>query len=142
MAEPAPKAAVQKVAKTVAVEAKKVTESAQHLEKSAGVIERSTDRQLESALRRTQLAADRTVLAAERTYSAWVPDWLVRLTGSVLVAFSLFCFVAAVWRQLQPGVPPPEPDTKRLPAAILIGMNGLLALAAIAALVEIWFTRL
>jgi putative membrane protein len=57
------------------------------------------------------------VLAAERTYAAWVrtglmslaagvgakttlggvlPEWVVVLTGSVLVAFAAFCFAAAV----------------------------------------------
>jgi len=65
-----------------------------------------------SADRRTELAANRTVLAAERTYAAWVrtglvslaagvgakttlggvlPEWVVMLTGSVLVAFAAFC---------------------------------------------------
>lgn len=151
-----------KAAEKVAVQATKVKESARHLEKSAVAVERSSDAQLESAIRRTELAADRTVLAAERTYSAWVrtglaalaggvgarallesrlPDFLVRLTGSVLIVFSLFCFVAAVWRQLQPAVPPPRPDTPRLPPALLVGLNGLLGLAAGAALVEIWIGR-
>jgi putative membrane protein len=147
----------------VAQEAGKVKESARHLEKSAVAVERSTDLQLLSAERRTQLAADRTVLAAERTFSAWVrtglaalatgvgartlledqlPAWLVRLTGSVLVAFAVFCFVAAVWRQLQPGVPPPQPDTHRLPPFILVCMNGLLIFVSLAALVQIWFGRI
>ena len=29
-----------------------------------------------------------------------LPDWAVVLTGSVLVAFAAFCFIAAVWREL------------------------------------------
>jgi putative membrane protein len=90
-----------------------------------------------AADRRTELAANRTVFAAERTYAAWVrtglvalasgigaksllahilPGWLIGLTGSVLVLFSAFCFGAAVWRQIDPGPPPPKPDTRQLPA--------------------------
>ena len=115
-----------------------------------------------SADRRTELAADRTVLAAERTYAAWVrtglmslaagvgakktlggvlPEWVVVLTGSVLVAFAAFCFAAAVWRELYPGTPPPRPDVRRLPRALLFALNGFLALVALAALLGVWFGR-
>lgn len=125
---------------------------------SAGKLERSAEQQTDSADRRTELAADRTVLAAERTYAAWVrtglaalaagigarallenvvPVWLIGATGSVLVAFSAFCFVAAVWRQMSP-VAPPRPDTRRLPPALLLAINGFLVLVAIAALVGVW----
>jgi putative membrane protein len=48
-----------------------------------------------------------------------LPEWAVVLTGSVLVAFAAFCFVAAVWRELFPGTPPPQPDVHRLPRALL-----------------------
>jgi putative membrane protein len=86
--------------------------------------------------RRTQLAADRTVFAAERTYAPWVrtglaalasgvgakkllegviPEWGIWGVGTVLVLFSAFCFGAAIWRQLFPGPPPPEPDTPKIP---------------------------
>lgn len=120
------------------------------------------DRPTDSADRRTQLAADRTVLAAERTYAAWVrtglaalasgvgakallrgviPDWSIQIIGTVLVLLSAFSFVAAVWRELKPGAPPPNPDVQRLPPAILIAVNGILSLAAIAVLVGIWFGR-
>jgi putative membrane protein len=146
----------------VARDAERVSESAEHLERSAGAVRRSADLQLESAERRTELAADRNVLAAERTYAAWVrtglaalasgvgarallgtllPEWLARLTGTVLVAFSVFCFVAAVWRELNPGAPPPRPDTRRLPAPLLIAVNGFLVLVGIAAMVAVWFER-
>src|ERR671917_282313 len=112
--------------------------------------------------RPTELAATRTALAAERTYAAWVrtglmslaagvgakttlggvlPDWVVVLTGSVLVTFAAFCFVAAVWRELSPGAPPPQPDVHRLPRALLFALNGFLALVALAALFGIWFGR-
>ena len=114
----------------------------------------------DSADRRTELAADRTVLAAERTYAAWVqlglaalasgigakalladvvPAWLTISVGTVLVLFSAFCFGAAVWRQLDPGVPPPRPDVRRIPSHVLIAVNGFLALVALAALLGIWF---
>ena len=115
-----------------------------------------------SADRRTELAADRTVLAAERTYAAWIrtglmslaagvgakktlggvlPDWTVVLTGSVLVAFAAFCFIAAVWRELSPGAPPPEPDVRQLPRVLLFALNGFLALVALAVLFGVWFGR-
>jgi len=116
----------------------------------------------DSADRRTQLAADRTVFAAERTYAAWVrtglaalasgvgakkllegviPEWGVWAVGTVLVAFSAFCFGAAVWRQLFAGPPPPHPDTPRISPVLLIAVNGFLGLVALAALVSIWFGR-
>ena len=116
----------------------------------------------DGADRRTQLAADRTILAAERTYGAWVrtglialasglgakaglagvvPEWMIVANGSVLVLFSAFCFIAAVWRQLNPGPPPPVPDTPRIHPAILIAVNAFLALVSIAALFGIWFGR-
>ena len=116
----------------------------------------------ESADRRTELAADRTVLAAERTYASWVqlglaslasgigtkkllegvvPEWLIVGAGTLLVFFSAFCFGAAVWRQVFPGAPPPKPDLRRIPPSMLILVNGLLALVALAALLGIWFGK-
>ncbi|PSC03770.1 DUF202 domain-containing protein [Alsobacter soli] len=127
---------------------------------SAGALKRSAQELTGSADRRTELAADRTVLAAERTYAAWVrtglaalasgvgarallsgalPLWLARLTGAVLIVFSMFCFAAAIWRELKPGAPPPEPDTARIPPVLLATVNGFLALVALAALIGVWF---
>ena len=126
---------------------------------SADTLKESAVQQVDSADRRTELAADRTILAAERTYAAWirtglaalasgigaralledvVAPWLVSATGSVLILFSGFCFVAAVWRELSPGAPPPKPDTRRLPAPLLIALNGFLLLVSLAALVGVW----
>ena len=103
--------------------------------------------------RRTQLAADRTILAAERTYAAWVrtglaalasgvgaralldtivPDWLIVAASCALVLFSAFCFAAAVWREMLPGVAL-HPDARRLPPALLIVVNGFLVLVSLAA---------
>jgi putative membrane protein len=128
---------------------------------SAEVLEEATVQQKDSADRRTELAANRTVLAAERTYAAWVrtglaslatgvgaqalledviPGWLTRPTGSALILFSGFCFIAAVWRELRPGAPPPQPDTRRMPAWLLLALNGFLAFVALMALVGIWLT--
>lgn len=142
--------------------AEKLKDSAKHIERGTERIEKSTARVEDSADRRTELAANRTLFAAERTYAAWVrtglvamasgvgakpalsglvPDWLIGLTGTVLVLFSVFCFAAAVWRQLYPGPPPPVPDAKRLHPALLILVNGFLALVSIACLVGIWFGR-
>jgi len=70
-----------------------------------------------------------------------LPQWLIIATGSVLVFFSAFCFGAAVWRHLDPGVPPPRADMFRIPPWILIAVNGFLALVALAALLGIWFGR-
>ena len=51
---------------------------------------------------------------------------------------SAFCFVAAVWRELWSGAPPPMPDISRLPRPLLLGVNGFLVLVALAALVGVW----
>ena len=131
----------------------KLARSAQQLEQSAEV-------QTDSADRRTELAADRTILAAERTYAAWVrtglaalasgvgaralldtvvPDWLVGLAGSTLILFSAFCYVAAVWRQMT-AIATPHPDTRQLPPALLIAVNGVLVVVSLAALVGIWLS--
>jgi putative membrane protein len=141
-------------------DAAQVRDSAQRLEESAGAVKHGTRDMAESADRRTELAADRTVLAAERTYAAWVrtgmaalasgvgapallkgavPNWLAGTTGSVLIMFSAFCFVAAIWRELRTGAPPPKPDIRRLSPALLIVLNGFLVIVALAALVGIWF---
>lgn len=117
---------------------------------------------VDSADRRTELAADRTVLAAERTYAAWVrtglaalaagvgakkvlggllPEWAILPTGSVVVLFAAFCFVAAVWREVWAGAPPPKPDVRSLPRPLLIGINGFLVLVCFAAMLGIWFGR-
>lgn len=138
--------------------AEKLKDSAVHIKNSAASTERSTARIEGSADRRTQLAADRTVFAAERTYAAWVrtglvamasgigakallagvvPEWLIGLTGSVLVLFSAFCFAAAVWRSLY-HTEPPVPDAKRLHPVLLVAVNGFLVLVSFAALVGLW----
>lgn len=149
-------ATATKVEKT----AEKLKDSAVRIKDSAVKTERSTARIEGSADRRTELAANRTMFAAERTYNAWVrtglvalasgigarallestlPHWLIVITGTVLVLFSAFCFAAAVWRNLDPGPPPPVPDVKRLHPWLLIVVNGFLVLVALAALLGIWF---
>jgi putative membrane protein len=138
----------------------KLKGSAVRIKDSAAHMERSTARVEDSADRRTELAADRTVFAAERTYAAWVrtglvamasgigakallmgvlPQWLIIATGSILILFSVFCFGAGVWRHLYPGPPPPVPDVPRMHPALLLYVNGILALVSIAALIGIWF---
>lgn len=114
----------------------------------------------DSADRRTVLAANRTVLAAERTYAAWVrtglaalasgvgaralldgvvPHWLIGATGTVVILFSAFCFVAAIWREVDPDVPPMA-ETKRLPAILLIAINGFLVIVSLTALAGVWLS--
>jgi putative membrane protein len=144
--------AVKQSAKVVEQHSKKIADSAKEIKHSSYAIEDSADRT-------TRLAADRTVLAAERTYAAWVrtglfalasgigaralltglmPEWLVLADASMLIAFSMFCFGAAIWRYLNPGPPPPVPDLKRIPHMVLIAVNAFLALVSLAALIGIW----
>jgi putative membrane protein len=134
----------------------------QKLADSAEAIKRSTAQVEDSADRRTVLAADRTVFAAERTYAAWVrtglfglasglgakaglagvvPEWMILANGTLLVLFSVFCFIVAVWHPLHPGPPPPRPDVRGIPPALLIAVNALLTLVSFAALAGIWFGR-
>ena len=89
----------------------KLKASAVYIKDSAAQMERSTARVEDSADRRTELAADRTIFAAERTYAAWVrtglvamasgigakalmagvlPEWLIIVTASALMFFSVF----------------------------------------------------
>ena len=129
--------------------------SGEKLAESAEKIKHSTHGVENSAERTTQLAADRTYAAWVRTgllalasgigakalLSEVIPQWLNIATGSILVLFSAFCFGAAVWRHLEPGVPPPRVDVSRIPAWIFVAVNGFLILVALAALVGIWFGR-
>jgi putative membrane protein len=148
----ATQSAVKHSAKVVEQHSKKIADSAKEIKSSSAAIETSADRT-------TQLAADRTILAAERTYAAWVrtglfslasgigaralltgvvPEWIILANGTVLILFSMFCFGAASWRQLYPGAPPPTPDVKPIPRAVLATINGFLALVSLAALIGIW----
>jgi putative membrane protein len=140
-------------------QSKQIRKESAEIKRSARAVEVSTGELTESADRRTVLAGDRTLLAAERTYAAWVrtalaalaagvgatalvkqvlPKWMGQVTGTVLVAFAGFCLVAAVWRELQGAPPTPHPDIRPLPYALLVPMNFLLLLVALAALVGIW----
>jgi putative membrane protein len=125
-------------------------------------IEASAGRVEDSADRRTVLAANRTVFAAERTYAAWVrtalvalasgvgakatlgnvvPEWVVISAATMLVLFSIFCFGAAVWREIDTGDSPPNPDVRALPRHLLVAVNGFLAIVSVFALIGIWFGR-
>jgi putative membrane protein len=157
MASAQPKAteiAVKRSARAVEQQSRHVADSASETKHSAARIETSADIA-------TRLAADRNVLAAERTYAAWVrtglfalasgigahallfgvvPGWLARADASVLIAFSIFCFAAAIWRYIEPGPPPPVPQLNRIPQSALIVVNGFLGLVSLAALVGIWMS--
>jgi putative membrane protein len=144
------------------VEPVQLKDNAEQTKAAAQSTAQAAERTKDSADRRTELAADRTVFAAERTYAAWVrtglvalasgigarklleglvPGWMIVTTGTALVLFSAFCFVAGVWRQLFVGAPPPNPDVPRLPPYIMVVLNIFLALVALAALLGIWFGR-
>lgn len=139
-------------------ERQRAAQTQSKLATSARRLEQSASEQTDSADRRTELAADRTVLAAERTYAAWVrtglaalafgigakalledrvPGWMAQATGSLLVLFAGFCFLAGVWRQML-RIARPRPDARRLPEWLLIGVNGFLLLVCLAALAGMW----
>lgn len=90
---------------------------------------------------RTGLSAMAAGIGARALLTDVVASWLISATGTMLVLFSGFCFVAAVWRETSPGVSPPDPDARRLPAPLLIVLNGFLVMVSIAALVGIWTAR-
>lgn len=151
--KPASPGAVSQVAKQAAA----VTKSASHMQASAEAVEQSAQDLTESADRRTVLAADRTLLAGERTYAAWtrtglvamaagigarafidqqIPVWLAIAAGSVMLAFSIFCYAAAAWRHAQ-ALPNPLPDAKHLPKLMLVAFSALMSAVALAALVVV-----
>jgi putative membrane protein len=128
----------------------------------AEAIKHSTVQAEDSADQRTVLAADRTVFAAERTYAAWVrtglfglasglgakaglagvvPEWMILANATLLVLFSVFCFIVAVWHPLNPGAPPSQSNVRRVPPILLLTVNALLTLVSFAALAGIWFGR-
>ena len=144
--------AVKRTAQAVERQSREVADSAVETKHAAAAIEESADLN-------TRLAADRNILAAERTYAAWVrtglfalasgigaralltgivPSWLVLADASMLIAFSIFCFGAAIWRHLRPGPSPPLPQIHQIPSPVLVAVNAFLALVSVAALIGIW----
>ena len=147
--------ATREVART----AKEVEEASKQVEKSTKAVEKETKEVVRETNMQVMLAADRTLLATERTFAAWVrtglsslaagvgaralledviPLWLAKLTGSILVTFAGFCFVAAVWRHLWRPVLPPHLDLRPVPRGLLVPLSAFLLLVAIAALIGIW----
>jgi putative membrane protein len=141
-------------AAAIKTQSEKVADSAKKLKESSVRIEDSADR-------RTELASNRTALAAERTYSAWIrtglfalasgagarsvlaglmPGWLIRIDGSALIIFSIFCFCAAVWRMINSGAVRPGPDVRRIDERVLIAMSAFLSLISLVALYGIWIS--
>lgn len=140
-------------------EGKEIRKQTAELRRSARAVEHTMGEFADSADRRTVLSGDRTLLATERTYAAWVrtalaalaagvgsttvfrntlPRLVGQVIGSVLIIFAGVCLVAAVWRELRGTPITPHPDIKPIPAALLVPMNFLLLLVAVAALVGIW----
>lgn len=146
--------ATKSASAAIEVQSEKVADSAEKLKESSVRIEDSADR-------RTELASNRTALAAERTYSAWIrtglfalasgagakgvltglmPAWIVLADSSALMLFSIFCYLAAVWRIRNSGASRPQPDVPRIDARILMAMSGFLSVVSLAALFGIWST--
>jgi len=140
-------------------EGKEIRQQTAELRRSARAVEQTMGEFADSADRRTVLSGDRTLLATERTYAAWVrtalaalaagvgstavfrntlPKLVGQMIGTVLIVFAGVCLVAAVWRELRGTPITPHPDIKPIPAALLVPMNLLLLLVAVAALVGIW----
>jgi putative membrane protein len=138
----------------IEVQSAKVAASARKLKESSVRIEDSADR-------RTELASNRTALAAERTYSAWIrtglfslasgagakgvltglmPAWIVTADSSALILFSVFCYVAAVWRFIHSGATRPNPDVPRIDRRLLVAMSAFLSAISLAALAGVLFT--
>ena len=138
---------------------KEIRKQTAALKRSARAVEQTMGQFADGADQRTVLAGDRTLLATERTYAAWVrtalaslaagvgstavlkntfPKLLGQAIGTVLILFAGFCLIAAVWRELRGTPITPHPDIKPFPAALLVPMNFLLLLVALAALAGIW----
>lgn len=75
----------------------------------------------------------------KKTLGEVLLEWIIVPTSLVLAAFAAFCFVAAVWRKLFTGTPPPHPDVRRLPRVLLVALNSFSALVTLAVLFGIWF---
>lgn len=63
-----------------------------------------------------------------------VASWLVLANGTILMALSVFCFCAAVWRPSHAGVASRLSSVKAMPQSALIIANSALSLIALGAL--------
>ena len=97
-------------------DAQKADRAQTRLAESASKLKESAAQQTDSADRRTGLAALAAGVGAKALLKDVVEPWLGSATASLLILFSTFCFVAGVWRELDPGAPPPRTDIHRLPS--------------------------
>ena len=67
---------------------------------------------------RTALASLASGVGARALMHGVLPNWVGKLSGSMLIVFAGFCLVAAVWRQIRGMPAPPTPDMKRIPIAL------------------------
>jgi len=116
-------------------------------------------KEAEQQERRDSLAEERTGLAAERTYAAWMRTGLaglaagagaprllsvesssvmVKLIATLLLSFSIFCFAAAVWREVSAEREMRSTREPRLPVWLLTAVSAGLCLAALAAALLLW----
>ncbi len=81
-------------------------------------------------------------VGAKTSLGSVLPEWAILFNASLLVLFSAFCFAVAVWRDIRPGHDTPQrSDLRRLPAPLLIVVNGGLLLVSLGALLGVWFGR-
>jgi putative membrane protein len=59
-------------------------------------------------------------------------------TGSILIMFSAFCFVAVVWRQMTPEFKRPLPEVRHIPSWALDEFTVMMVTVSFAALIGIW----
>ena len=83
---------------------------------------------------RTGLGAMASGIGAKALLEGHIANWVVTATTIVLMVFAVFCFVAGVWRQIDPRAPSPRADVRRIPAWLLVLFNGFLAIVALAVL--------
>jgi putative membrane protein len=59
-------------------------------------------------------------------------EWMIIGTGTILLLFSAFCFIAGIWRYLLQ-IETPAPEAPKIPILFFVVFNGFLALVALVA---------
>lgn len=83
------------------------------------------------------LAIDRKIRATERTYSAWMRTGLAALASGI-AAHALLDEIVAVWRHLGPDLQLPPANARKVPASLLVFVNGFLTVVALTTMIGLW----